>query len=69
MHHLLEHINQVIKSKDNDPTVNKTEYRSKRKVDVCENGGLWSKYFFLKSYTVLEAYGNLMRRRKVKTKL
>ena len=46
MHRLLEHINQVIKSKDNDSTVNKTEYGSKRKVDVCENGGLWSKYIF-----------------------
>ena len=33
MHHLLEHINQDIKSKlskDKDSTVNKTEYRSKR---------------------------------------
>ena len=46
MHHLLEHKNQVIKSKDNDSAVNKTEYRSKSKVDVCENGGLWSKYIF-----------------------
>ena len=33
MHHLLEHTDQDIKrrlSKDNDSTVNKTEYRSKR---------------------------------------
>ena len=33
MHHLLEHINQVIerrKSKDKDSTVHKTEYWSKR---------------------------------------
>ena len=33
MYHLLKHINQDItrrQSKDKDPTVNKTEYRSKR---------------------------------------
>ena len=46
MHHLLEHINQVIKSKVNDSTVNKTEYRSKRKVDVCETEDCGLNTFF-----------------------
>ena len=38
MHHLLEHINQDITSKDNDSTVNKTEYRSKRNPQVNPGG-------------------------------